>query len=318
MSALTISEDEEKRLKRIGFLNNRDTDCFSARVITRNGRLSASQMHSLAEAAGLFGNGTLIMTARLSVEVQGIPYNRIEPFREYMKSNGLETGGTGAKVRPIVSCKGSTCHYGLLDAYSLAEALHNAFFTGYHDVVLPHKFKIAVGGCPNNCAKPTLNDLGITGQRIPDHQPEKCQNCRDCGVVNTCPTRAAKIKNQRLEINTDKCVHCGRCIGKCRFDVINGYTDGYKIFIGGRWGKKQAQGRPLNRLFTDQAEVIKTVEKTILFFREQGLPGERFATTINRIGYPVVESQILSDKILERKEEILAIDCDEAINLVRC
>ena len=318
MSARTVSEEEEKRLKRIGFLNNRDTDCFSARVITRNGRLSAEQMHSIADAAGHFGNGTLIMTARLSVEVQGIPYDKIEDFREYLRSHALETGGTGAKVRPIVSCKGSTCHYGLLDAYSLAEELHHAFFIGYHDVVLPHKFKIAVGGCPNNCVKPTLNDLGIMGRRIPDYRPENCLNCNDCGVVNTCPTRAARIKNHHLEINEDKCVQCGRCITKCHFDVMCGHADGYTIFIGGRWGKKQAQGRPLNRFFTDKNEVIKTVEKTILFFREQGLPGERFATTISRIGYPVVEAQILSDKILERKEEILAIDCDEAMNLVRC
>ena len=30
-----------------------------------------------------------------------------------------------------------------------------------------HKFKIAVGGCPNNCVKPDLNDLGIIGQMVP-------------------------------------------------------------------------------------------------------------------------------------------------------
>ena len=35
-------------------------------------------------------------------------------------------------------------------------------------VKLPHKFKIAVGGCPNNCVKPNLNDLGIIGQRVPE------------------------------------------------------------------------------------------------------------------------------------------------------
>lgn len=318
MSALTVSEEEEKRLKRIGFLNNRDTDNFSARVITKNGRVTAEQMHILGKAAEDFGNGTIIMTARLSVEIQGIPYSRIESFRQYLNAYGLNTGGTGAKVRPVVSCKGSTCHYGLLDAYALAEELHNTFFIGYQDVVLPHKFKIAVGGCPNNCVKPTLNDLGIIGQRIPDYQSSECQNCRDCGIVNVCPTRVAQIKKGHLEINPDKCVHCGRCIDQCHFDVIKGYTDGYLICIGGRWGKKQAQGRPLNHFFTDRKEVIKTVKKTILFFREQGLPGERFATTINRIGYPVAEAQILSDKILERKEEILAINCDEAINLVRC
>ncbi len=31
---------------------------------------------------------------------------------------------------------------------------------------LPAKFKIGVGGCPNNCIKPELNDIGVRGNRI--------------------------------------------------------------------------------------------------------------------------------------------------------
>ena len=47
------------------------------------------------------------------------------------------------------------------------------------------------------------------------------------------------------------------------------------------------------------------VEKTILLFREQGQTGERFADTIERIGFENVEAQLLSDDILTRKQEIL-------------
>lgn len=43
MSALTISADEEKRLKGQGFLNNKGTDNFSARVLTVNGKVTAAQ-----------------------------------------------------------------------------------------------------------------------------------------------------------------------------------------------------------------------------------------------------------------------------------
>ena len=43
MSALTVSKEEEKRLKGLGFLNNKGTDNFSARVITVNGKISAAQ-----------------------------------------------------------------------------------------------------------------------------------------------------------------------------------------------------------------------------------------------------------------------------------
>ena len=39
MSALTISPEDEKRVKGMGFLNNRGTDLFSARVLTTNGKV---------------------------------------------------------------------------------------------------------------------------------------------------------------------------------------------------------------------------------------------------------------------------------------
>ena len=43
MSALTVSKEEEKRLKGLGFLNNKGADNFSARVIPVNGKISAAQ-----------------------------------------------------------------------------------------------------------------------------------------------------------------------------------------------------------------------------------------------------------------------------------
>ena len=48
------------------------------------------------------------------------------------------------------------------------------------------------------------------------------------------------------------------------------------------------------------------IEKAILLFKEQGEKGERFAETIDRIGFENVEKQLLADDILARKEKILA------------
>ena len=54
-----------------------------------------------------------------------------------------------------------------------------------------------------------------------------------------------------------------------------------------------------------EEELLDTVEKAILLFREQGQTGERFADTIARIGFEEVEKQLLANDILERKQEIL-------------
>lgn len=303
--ACTISADEIKRVKALGFLNNKGTDLFNGRVITVNGKITAAQAKVIAEAAEKFGNGDVEFTTRLTVEVRGIHFNDIEAFREYVAQAGLQTGGTGSVVRPVVSCKGTTCQYGLYDTFALSEKIHERFYLGYRTVKLPHKFKIATGGCPNNCVKPDLNDLGIVGQLVPDFDEDMCNGCKKCKIEKTCPMKAAKVEDGVLEIDKDICNNCGRCVGNCPFNAIEEGTPGYKIYIGGRWGKKVAQGQALSKIFTSEEEVLDVVEKAILLFREQGNTGERFADTIARIGFENVEKQLLSNEILERKQEIL-------------
>ena len=302
----TVSNEDIARVKGLGFLRDKNTeDCFNGRVITRNGKITSEEAKAIAEAASLYGSGEIAMTTRMTIEIQGIPYANIEPLREYLAKYGLEIGGTGPKVRPVVSCKGTTCQYGLIDTFELSQEIHELFYKGYHDVKLPHKFKIAVGGCPNNCVKPDINDVGIIGQRVPKIDPEKCKGCKVCQVEKTCPMKVAKLENGLIMINKEECNNCGRCAAACPFGAIEG-QDGYKVYIGGRWGKKVGRGTPIEKIFNTKQSVLNAVEKTILFFREQGVAGERLAETVERVGFENAQMQIVSDDIFLRKEEILA------------
>ncbi|MBD5463907.1 MAG: FAD-dependent oxidoreductase [Lachnospiraceae bacterium] len=293
-----------KRVKALGCLQDkRYEDVFNVRVITRNGKITAEEQKKIAEAAQRFGSGEVTMTTRLTLEIQGVSYDDLDDVMAFLAEAGLETGGTGSKVRPVVSCKGTTCQYGLIDTFELSRKLHDLYYTGYHDVSLPHKFKIAVGGCPNNCVKPDLNDLGIIGQRVPEIDLSKCRGCKNCQVENNCPIRVAKLEDGRIKIDDGECNHCGRCISKCPFGAVNESAVGYKIYIGGRWGKKVAGGRPLDKIFTSEEEVIEVTERAILFFRDEGLSGERFADTIARLGFDYVQDKLLNSKI--DREEIL-------------
>ena len=245
------------------------------------------------------------MTTRLSQEVIGVEYDKIPDFIAYLAKEGLETGGTGAKIRPVVSCKGTTCQYGLIDTYALSEKIHHLFYKGYRGLTLPHKFKIAVGGCPNNCVKPSLNDFGIYGQRVPQPNTELCKGCKKCQLEAACPISLPKVVDGKVFINPDKCNRCGRCLHKCPFHVNEDYIAGYSIVIGGRWGKKVAMGQRIPKIFTTEEEVLATLEKTILFFAEQGQKGERLSDTIHRIGFEKVTKELLSDDILSRKDAIV-------------
>lgn len=292
MSNCKLAPEDIARVKALGCLQDkRFDDIFNVRVITRNGKITSQEQRTIAEAADIYGSGEVTMTTRLTIEIQGVKYDNIQPLIEFLAERGLETGGTGALVRPVVSCKGTTCKFGLIDTYDLSEKIHERFYKGYHGVKLPHKFKIAVGGCPNNCVKPDLNDLGIIGQLVPVRDLEKCRGCKKCQVEVACPIKAASVVNGKL--NVEDCNGCGRCKNTCPFGVITEYVNGYKICIGGRWGKKTAHGRALSKLFMNEDEVMEVIERAICLFRDEGNAGERFADTINRLGFEYVESKLI-------------------------
>lgn len=316
MATLTVQPDEEKRLKGLGFLSNNGTDNFSARVITVNGVVTAEQMDVLQQAAKKYGNGRVGLTTRLTFEVQGIPYENVDAFIAFIGKAGMITGGTGSKIRPIVSCKGTICQYGQIDTFALSKKIHEEFYLKWHGVLLPHKFKIAVGGCPNNCVKPDLNDFAIIGNTSINVDSEECTSCKNCAVVSSCPMGAMTRNEENiLQFHPEKCNNCGRCVRKtndgkrsaiCPFDVVHATVcGGYDIRIGGRWGKWGDKGQSLGIVFKTEEEVLKIIEKAVLLYREQGITGERFAQTIHRIGFDAFRAQILSDDVLGRKQAIL-------------
>ena len=299
-----LPPEEIKRVKGLGCLQDkRYPDVFNVRVITRNGKITTEEHRAVAEAAEKFGSGEVTMTTRLTLEIQGVKHENIQPLIDFLGQHGLLTGGTGSLVRPVVACKGTTCQYGLLDSFGLSNRIHEKFYIGYHGVTLPHKFKIAVGGCPNNCVKPDLNDLGIGGQRVPMIDYAKCRGGKVCQGEKSCPIKAAQMADGKIHIDPNACNNCGRCKGKCPFGALEEYQEGYKILIGGRWGKKVAHGIPLTKIFTSEDEVMDVIEKAILLFRDEGISGERFADTVARLGFEYVNEKLLSDSI--DKEAVL-------------
>lgn len=302
---MTISNSEKKALKDRGYVITQDGVHFIARIITANGLITSEQLAALSQAAERFSNGQLSMTTHLTVEVQGLTYETIEPFNEHIAKVGLYTGGTGSRVRPIVPCRGTVCIHGLIDTQALAKELHEMFYKGWYDVKLPHKFKIGIGGCPNNCIKSALNDFGIMGQKVPAYDPDECNVCNKCSVIEHCPVKAAHMdKDGIMQINQEVCNNCGKCINTCNFDCITEEKVGYRIFVGGICGKRQRLGTMLDEIYTKE-EVFQMIERALLLYREQGQTGERFGMFIERIGVDHFVSQLKSGDVMDRKQAIL-------------
>ncbi len=288
------SAEQIMKVKGYGCLRDkRYPDVFNVRVITRNGKITTDESRAVAEAADRYGSGEVAMTTRQTIEIQGVKYNNIPALMDFLESHGLSSGGTGPKVRPIVSCKGTTCVFGLIDTFGLSLKIHERFYLGMHDVALPHKLKIAVGGCPNNCVKPDLNDIGVIGQRIFEPNLELCRGCKKCAIEAACPMGAASVADGKISIDREICNRCGRCHGKCPFGAFSEAKVGYKLTLGGRWGKKWAIGKPVPYVFESEDEVLDAIERAIILFRDEGIKGERFADTIARLGFDYVCERVL-------------------------
>lgn len=111
----------------------------------------------------------------------------------------------------------------------------------------------------------------------------------------------------KVSIDLTICNNCGRCAGKCPFGALETGETLYKVYVGGRWGKKVRMGSPLQKLFTRE-EVLNVVEKAILLFKSKGESGERFGQTVDRLGVEKVEKMLIADNLLKRKEEILEME----------
>jgi dissimilatory sulfite reductase (desulfoviridin) alpha/beta subunit len=301
-----LTNEQITSVKGRGFLRNRGTDCFSGRIVTVAGLFTPDQLHAIAECSEKYGNGKVIFTARLAAEIVGIPFDKIPEAEAFMAERGLYFGGTGAKVRPITACKGTTCVYGNIDTQALAKVIYDRFYIGMRDVKLPHKFKIGVGGCPNSCMKPSLNDVGVEGCRAFSFDSELCRGCKKCAVAESCPTKAVSVVNGKAVIDTDKCTNCGVCVGKCPFGAVPKEAESVcRIFVGGTWGKTQRMGTLLNAVYSTD-EIPSVIEKVMLWYKENGFAKERLGAAIDRLGANEFEVAIKGNDLIDRRDEILA------------
>ena len=119
-----LKPEQIASVKGRGFLINRGTECFSGRLVCAGAVFTAADLRTISEIAEKFGSGKVTFTSRLSAEIVGIPFELIDAACDYAAERGLYFGGTGAKIRPVTACKGTTCVYGNYDTQALAKELH--------------------------------------------------------------------------------------------------------------------------------------------------------------------------------------------------
>ena len=194
-------------IKKSGFIPQRQKDKFSLRLKVTGGALSTEDLQGIIALADDFGKGRVHLTSRQGVEIPFIKLKDIDKVLESLKRLSIEPGCIGPGVRTICACQGaSACARGWVDSGRIARDIDKKF----SQLSLPHKFKIGVTGCANNCLKAEGNDLGIKGAVTPSWQPEKCIYCKLC--AKACPGKAITVQEDSLAYNRESCISCGRCI----------------------------------------------------------------------------------------------------------
>jgi ferredoxin-nitrite reductase len=165
---------EVERLKWVGmYPQKQGGDAFMMRIKVPGGVMTAAQVREIGVAAdaygegpddsAVFGNRYADLTTRQDIQIHWIRIADVPRIWQRFWDVGLTTvQACGDSARNVCACpvSGIDAHE-VVDALPVAEAI-SAFFTGNREYAnLPRKFKIAVTGCLEDCARVEINDIGL-------------------------------------------------------------------------------------------------------------------------------------------------------------
>ncbi|MEW6170821.1 MAG: hypothetical protein AB1472_04625 [Candidatus Omnitrophota bacterium] len=151
-------------LKKRGFLKQRQEGFFVLRTRMSYGVYKKEQLDKLSEISQKYAKGFLHATTRQGLEIPFIKFEDIPKIEKELKEAEIPIGTSGPRLRTTTTCPGNNwCKVGLVNTFSLYEKIEKelGFICGFD---LPHKFKIAISGCPNTCTRVQTTEIGIYGQ----------------------------------------------------------------------------------------------------------------------------------------------------------
>jgi copper chaperone CopZ/Pyruvate/2-oxoacid:ferredoxin oxidoreductase delta subunit len=184
-------------------------------------------------------------------------------------------------------------------------------------ILAHHKFVVSVSGCINGCTGPETSPFGVSGAAKPIITAAECLECFTC--VDRCRKNAISIRHGRPEIDAASCDHCGNCIKFCPNTVFASEQTGYRIFIGGKFGRFHHDGYELFKI-TDKETLMKSLEATIELIKGESMGEENLTSILNRVGVaPVFEKLYGSgtDNIKKLKIPVKGITCPKCADRVK-
>ena len=122
------------------------------------GETTAAELRRIADVVDKYKIPTVKVTGGQRIDLLGV---KKEDLANVWKDIGMPSGHAYAKaLRTVKTCVGSEwCRFGTQDSTQMGKDLERGLWRMY----APHKVKLAVSGCPRNCAESGIKDVGIIG-----------------------------------------------------------------------------------------------------------------------------------------------------------
>ncbi|HTY65320.1 MAG TPA: nitrite reductase large subunit NirB [Alphaproteobacteria bacterium] len=123
------------------------------------GVTTAAELRAIADVVDKYAIPTVKLTGGQRVDMLGVRKETLPAVWRDLNRAGLVSGHAyGKALRTVKTCVGSEwCRFGTQDSTSMGIALEKMTWGSWH----PHKVKLAVSGCPRNCAEATIKDFGV-------------------------------------------------------------------------------------------------------------------------------------------------------------
>ncbi|MEM9371766.1 MAG: nitrite reductase large subunit NirB, partial [Pseudomonadota bacterium] len=117
------------------------------------------ELRAIADAAEKFNVPTVKVTGGQRIDLLGVRKQDLPGIWADLTSAGLVSGHAYAKgLRTVKTCVGTDhCRFGTQDSTGLGIKIEKRMWGSW----TPHKVKMAVSGCPRNCAEATCKDVGV-------------------------------------------------------------------------------------------------------------------------------------------------------------
>ena len=124
------------------------------------GLTSARELRAIADVADKYQIPTVKVTGGQRLDLLGVKKEDLPAvWKDLREQGGLVSGHAyGKALRTVKTCVGSEwCRFGTQDSTGLGVKLERMSWGAW----TPHKFKMAVSGCPRNCAEVSIKDFGV-------------------------------------------------------------------------------------------------------------------------------------------------------------